>query len=195
MKRIIVAGTGTGVGKTVVSAILAMALKADYWKPIECGKSDTHKVQKWIETSTHRPSYRFKAPLSPHAAAQLENIRIVQERIKIPHVERALIIETVGGVFTPLAENLVSLDLFKQWDASWIVVSKHYLGSINQTLLTLEALKKAGVDILGIVFNGKPNPASESAILKISNVPFFARVLPEFFIRAKTIKKYAEQFS
>jgi dethiobiotin synthetase len=195
MTRIVVAGTGTGVGKTVVSAILATALKADYWKPIECGKSDTRKVQKWIETHTHRPAYRFKAALSPHAAAELEHVTIVPESIKIPYSDRSLIIETVGGVFTPITQSLVSLDLFKQWDAEWVIVSRHYLGSINHTLLTIEALKRERVSILGIVFNGKPNLASESAILKISGVRFFARVLPEFFIRKKTIQKYAEQFS
>lgn len=194
MKRIIVAGAGTGVGKTVVSAILAQLLRADYWKPIECGKSDTRTVQKWLTSNIHRPAYVLKAPLSPHQAARMENIHIDIDRIQMPHVTGPLIIETVGGVFTPLQENLVSLDLFKKWDAEWVVVSQHYLGSINHTLLTLEVLKKAGVSILGLIFNGKPNTASESAILQISGVPLLARLLPEFFINRFTIQKYAKQW-
>lgn len=197
MHKFIVAGSGTGVGKTVVSAILTKLLSGDYWKPIQCGleeKSDTNIIKSLVDTNkhqVHQPSFSLKAPLSPHQAAKLENTYIDLNKITLPRHVRPLIIETVGGIFTPLTSNFLSVDLFKSWNGPWIVVSRHYLGSINHTLLTLFALKEKKVPILGIIFNGHLNPESEKVILEISQVPFLGRVLFEERINAETIQKYS----
>lgn len=140
----------------------------------------------------HRPAYSFQAPLSPHHAARLENRAICMEDIVPPQTTRPLIIEGCGGIFVPLTPKLLIFDLFKSWNCPWIVVSKHYLGSINHTLLTLHALKQHNIAITGIVFNGLPNPDSESAILEISKVPVLGRLLPEPNINPQTIQRYAK---
>lgn len=199
--KIMVAGSGTGVGKTIVSAILTTILKGDYWKPIQCGEeeqSDTARMRSLVDTHHHHihsPAYSLKAPLSPHHAARLENILIDIKTIFPPQTMRHLIIEGVGGVFVPLTTNTLSFDLFKLWDCRWMIVSKHYLGSINHTLLTIDALRRHHVAIAGIIFNGKPNLESEAAIVNMSKLPVIGRLLPEKNITMQTIQKYAQQWS
>lgn len=193
MPNFIVAGCGTNVGKTVVAAILTKLFDGVYWKPIECGESDTVTLQR-LKQRVYPPKYRLKAPLSPHHAARLENRIIDVNDFKMPEVERPLIIESVGGVLVPLTRNVLSLALFKQWQCQWIIVSKHYLGSINHTLLSLQALKQHRVSIAGIIFNGTPNLDSESAILEIGKIPLLGRILPEKTINMQTIQKYAIQW-
>lgn len=200
MFKIMVAGIGTDVGKTVVSAILTMLVKGDYWKPIQCGdeeSSDTATMKRWLDPTKHTifpPAYSLKAPLSPHHAARLENTLIPLDAITLPQTTRPLIIEGVGGIFVPLTPKITSLELFKTWDCQWVIVSKHYLGSINHTLLTLETLKKHDLPILGIIFNGEPNPDSELAILEISQVPVLGRLLPEAHLNPQTIQRYVNQW-
>lgn len=200
MPNIMVAGTGTDIGKTVVSAILTTLLKGDYWKPIQCGTpthSDTATMQKLIDVQQHEihlPVYALKAPLSPHHAARLENITIDIESIIPPLTTRPLIIEGVGGVYVPLTTRTLSIDLFKLWDCRWILVSKHELGSINHTLLTCEALKSHRVSLAGIIFNGQPSVDSEAAILEISGLPLIGRLFPEAEINRQTIQRYAKQW-
>ncbi len=200
MRKIMVAGIGTDVGKTIVSAILTTLFKGDYWKPIQCGEdenSDTATMKKWIDPtrhSIHPPAYCLQAPLSPHHAARLENISIHLESIILPQTTQPLIIEGVGGILVPLTPKISTLDLFKSWDCQWVIVSKHYLGSINHTLLTLDVLKRACLPILGIIFNGDISPESESAILEISQVPALARLLPEANVNPQIIQRYAQQW-
>lgn len=197
--KILVAGIGTDVGKTIVSAVLTTLLNGDYWKPIESGiqwgeESDVDVMRSLLDSKKHHihPSaYSFQAPLSPHHAARLEGRRINIDSITLPITKRALIIESAGGIFVPLKTNFLSIDLFKKWDCKWVVVSRHYVGSINHTLLTINALKQQGIDIAGIVFNGEENPDSESAIIENSKVAFLGRLLPESFISPKTIQRYA----
>lgn len=192
MDKIIVAGIGTDVGKTIVSAILTTCLHGEYWKPVQCGSdNDSDTLKKW-RIPVHESTYSLKAPLSPHHAASLENISICLERIVPPITTRPLIIESAGGIFVPLTEKILSFDLFRTWDASWVVVSRHYVGSINHTLLTLDALKRNNISIAGIVFNGEPNPASENAILEFEKVKVLGRLLPEPFINLETIQRYAK---
>lgn len=198
MKKIIVVGIGTGVGKTVVSAILATCLQGDYWKPVQCGDekdSDTARVKNLIDTSmcaVHEPAYSLKGPFSPHHAARLENISIIPEKIIPPQTQRPLIIESAGGIFVPLTTKILSFDVFKSWNIAWVVVSRHYLGSINHTLLTIDALKRRNISIAGLIFNGLPNDDSEGAILEFSQVPILGRLLPESKIKPKTIQRYAK---
>lgn len=200
MRKIIVAGIGTGVGKTIVSAILTLLYEGDYWKPIQCGderKSDTVTLKKWLGNRTmtlHPPAYSFHASLSPHHAARLENYPVKLEAIVPPATSRPLIIESVGGILVPLTTKILSIDLFKSWDCQWILVSKHYLGSINHTLLSIEALQQRHIPILGLIFNGKPDPDSETAILGISKIPLLGRLLPETYFDQQTLHKYVKQW-
>lgn len=191
MQRIIVAGIGTEVGKTVVSAILTTLLDGEYWKPIQCGDEG---IAPLIKQRIHPPAYSLKAAVSPHHAARLENISICPELIQLPETTRPLIIESVGGIFVPLSKKILTIDLFEKWKARWVVVSRHYLGSINHTLLTLEALKQRKLSIAGLIFNGEPNPDSEAAILELSGIPFLGRVLPEANLNLQTIERYAKQW-
>ncbi len=198
MKGIIIAGIGTGVGKTVVAATLTTCLQGEYWKPIECGDiedSDTAIVEKLIDKSIypiHQPAYSFQDPVSPHQAARQANISICMENIVLPQTTRPLIIESVGGIFVPLNMKNLTFDLLKSWNMNWIVVSRHYLGSINHTLLTLDTLRRNNIAIAGVIFNGYPNPDSENAILEFSQVPFLCRLLPESNIDSQTIQRYAK---
>lgn len=200
MTKIIVAGSGTGVGKTVIAAILATLLKGDYWKPIQCGEgeeSDIDAMQQLLDPTLHHihsPAYSLKAPLSPHHAARLEKRSIHLESISPPQTAAPLIIEGVGGVYVPLTVKALTIDLFKPWNCRWVIVSKHYLGSINHTLLTIDALKRHRVSIAGIIFNGEPNSDSEAAIMEISGLPLLGRLLPEQHIDRQTIQRYAKQW-
>ncbi|MCE5316574.1 MAG: dethiobiotin synthase [Parachlamydia sp.] len=192
MTKIIVAGNGTDVGKTIVSAILTTLLKGDYWKPVQSGCPDSEKIAAWIERERiHSAVYTFQEPLSPHHAARLENRSIQLDAIVPPQTVRPLIIESVGGVLVPLTNTHTTLDLFQSWMCKWVVVSRQYLGSINHTLLTLEMLKQRHISIAGVIFNGEPNPDSEAAILEISQLPMLARLYPEKEFDKKTIQRYA----
>ncbi|MBA3239229.1 MAG: dethiobiotin synthase [Parachlamydiaceae bacterium] len=201
MLKIIIAGTGPDVGKTVVSAILTTLLNGSYWKPIQCGRkeeSDTATMHDLIDSYKHKiypPKYSLDAPLSPHHAARLEGISIDASSIVPPETTSPLIVEGVGGIFVPLTTKILTIDLFSSWkDCLWILVSNHYIGSINHTLLTVEALKRRQVSIAGLIFNGKPNPDSEEAILDMTQLPLLERLLPEKYIALKTIKRYANQW-
>lgn len=200
MNNIIVAGSDTDVGKTVVAAILTTLFEGDYWKPVQCGNeedSDTATMKKLLNTTKHKiwePTYSFKAPVSPHHAARLENTVIDLDAIIPPHTQRPLIIEGVGGIFVPLTLKALTYDLFKMWNCQWVLVSNHYVGSINHTLLTIEALKRQNTPLMGLIFNGKPNPDSEAAILEFSQLPCLARIVPETTINQTTIQRYAQQW-
>lgn len=195
-----VAGIGTDVGKTVVSAILAKIFHADYWKPIQSGNeelSDGAKIASWLKDENHHiheTTYSLQAPLSPHHAARKENIKIAFEAFKVPTTKKNLIIEGVGGVLVPISLHHHTLELFKSWNCQWVIVSKHYLGSINHTLLTAEILKLNKIPILGLVFNGLQNKDTEDAILEMTKLPLLGRLFQEPQINTKTLQKYVTQW-
>ncbi len=200
MKKIFVTGIGTEIGKTVVSAILVEALKADYWKPIQAGdleNSDTIKVKNLIsnsETVFYPESYRLNRPASPHAAAAIDNVTIELRKILLPETQKNIIIEGAGGLMVPLNDNDMMIDLIKHLNAEVVLVSKHYLGSINHTILSIEALKQRGMRITGIVFNGKSNPGTEDIILKYTGIKLLGKLDEEESITRETIKIYSEKF-
>lgn len=160
-----ITGIGTGVGKTLVSAILTEALDADYWKPIQAGfaeGTDALQVSQWLsnpDKKIQQEIYKLKLPASPHIAAREEGIVISLEQIKAAfdrlclESRRPLIIEGAGGLLVPLNESQTLLDLLKILDVPVIVVSRNYLGSINHSLLTANSLKQAGAKLAGWVFN------------------------------------------
>lgn len=196
MNTLFITGIGTDVGKTVVSAIVSEALKADYWKPIQAGElshSDSHKIEELIsntQSKIFKTSYALKTPMSPHAAAEIDGITIETKKIIKPITENNLVIEGAGGLLVPVNDSETILDLIKS-DYKVIVVSKHYLGSINHTLLTIELLKTRGLAIAGIIFNGNEVNTSERIIEKMTNVPILGRINDEKIIDKAVIKKYA----
>ena len=201
MRNIFVAGIGTDVGKTVVSAVLTQALKADYWKPIQTGAefdNDTERVKKLVTNNSsvfHPEAYCFKASMSPHAAAKAENLRINLENIKLPQTKNTLIIEGAGGLFVPLNEKHFVIDLIKKFNAETILVVQNYLGSINHTMLSIEALKSRNINILGIIISGIENVLSEEIIFQQSGLKLLGRIHKEGNITSDTIKKYEAEFS
>lgn len=193
-----VTAIGTDSGKTLVSAILTEALQADYWKPVQSGGSegrDVETVAKLINnghTLLYQESYLLSKPLSPHAAAKEEGIRIELDRILLPQNNgNHLVIEGAGGVLAPLNEKDFVIDLAVKFDAEIILVSNHYLGSINHTLLTVEAIKNRNLKVKGIIFNGTPNSETEEIILKHSGYKCLLRILPEEKIDQETVTRYA----
>lgn len=178
----IITGIGTDVGKTVVSAIFAQALNATYWKPVQAGdldNSDSIKVNNWTdeEVTVLHEAFRLTEPMSPHAAATIDGLKIDEDSIRFPEASGNLIVEGAGGLLVPVNnDGLLYADLFKKWGLPVIVVSRHYLGSINHTLLTLEVLKARGIPVEGIVFVGAENKATESIIIKVTGVKMITRI-------------------
>lgn len=191
-----ITGIGTDVGKTVASAILVEALNADYWKPIQAGDldyTDTMKVQALVSNTAtvfHPETYRLSRPISPHAAAATDKIKIDIQNIILPETSNTLIIEGAGGVMVPLNDEFLVIDLIKKFQAEVILVSSNYLGSINHTLLTIEALKNRNIPIAGIIFNGKPNKLSEEYILRFTGLKCLLAIEEEKKIDKEIISKY-----
>lgn len=177
-----ITGIGTEIGKTLVSAIVTEYLQADYWKPVQSGDlhwTDTMKVQSLISNTKsvfHPERHRLNAPLSPHASAALDGVQIKLSDFTLPQTSNHLVVEGAGGLMVPLNEHDVLLDLIQQLQIPVMLVSRNYLGSINHTLLSFEALKQRNIPIAGIVFNGEPNPASESFIENYTQLPVLFRV-------------------
>jgi len=169
-KPIFITGIGTDVGKTIVSAIITEALQADYWKPVQAGdldNSDTIKVKSMVSnpvTVFHKEAYRLNQPFSPHKAADLDGIEIDLKKIKQPKTDNQLVIEGAGGLMVPLNNKHLVIDLIEKLNPDVILVSRNYLGSINHTLLSVEALLNRGLNISAIVFNGDADQYTEDII-------------------------------
>ena len=180
-KKYLVTGIGTDVGKTVVSAIITQALEDDYWKPIQSGElenSDSHKINGLTNDCVNiiPERYRLTEPLSPHASAAIDGVQLQLSELTLPESNRNLLVEGAGGLMVPINDTDLLIDAFKQWNLPVIIVSRHYVGSINHTLLTIEALQNRGITIKGLVFVGDENTATESFILNHTKVPFLMRV-------------------
>ena len=197
--KLFITGIGTDVGKTIASAIITEALEADYWKPVQAGdlqNSDSQKVKSFLsneKTVIHPNSYALNTPASPHLAAELDGIVIDLKKIIEPKTENHLVVEGAGGVFVPLNSNDCVIDLI-QSDYKVIVVSRHYLGSINHTLLTIEAMQNRKIAVAGIVFSGNENKATEEIILSKTGVKCIGRIEQEPYFDKNVIKEYADRF-
>jgi dethiobiotin synthetase len=167
---IFVTGIGTDVGKTIVSAILVEKLQADYWKPIQSGdldNSDTMKVEALISnpiSKFHPEAFRLTQPFSPHKSAALDGVNINLDDISLPKTNNQLVIEGAGGLMVPLNDSHFVIDLIRKFDAEVVLVVKHYLGSINHTLLSLELLKQRKIKVKAVVYNGNSDEYSEKVI-------------------------------
>ncbi len=202
--KLFITGIGTDVGKTIASAIITQSLEADYWKPVQAGdldNSDSHKIQKLTSTVTSSAverqifenSYKLNTPASPHLAAEIDGITIDLKKIIEPSTDNHLVIEGAGGILVPLNDNDCIIDLIKE-DYKVILVSRHYLGSINHTLLTFEALKSRNIPVAGIVFSGDENKASEEIILSKTKAKYIGRIENEPYFDQNVIQYYADKF-
>ena len=199
MKKYIIAGIGTNIGKTVTSAVLVEALHADYWKPVQSGnlnETDADFVRKYAKNhqTVFPEAFLLKEPVSPHLAAKLESKVIDIEQIKLVNTNNHLIVETAGGLLSPLSEKYLCIDLIKELQLSVILVSMNYLGSINHTLLSIEALKQRNIPIEGIIFCGDPNFETERFILEYSKIPLLGKIPFTDNLTQEFISEQAKQF-
>jgi dethiobiotin synthetase len=200
MRKIFVTGIGTGIGKTIASAIITEALQADYWKPVQAGLeegTDTETIKKLVsnsKTKIHPEAFRLKMPASPHAAAAAENVTIKIKDLELPNTTNNIVIEGAGGLMVPLNDKELMIDFIQELNAEVILVVRHYLGSINHTLLSLAALRSRKIPVIGIVFNGEPNEMSEKVILSFFPVSVIGRIKEEINFNTSVISAYAEKF-
>lgn len=197
--QFIIAGIGTEIGKTLISAIFRQGMQADYWKPVQSGNPEEADAL-FIGQMTRVPegkiwdsSYMLTQPLSPHTAGEIDGIRISLDHIQLPLTERSLIVELAGGLMVPLNESETNLDLIAHIALPVILVSKNYLGSINHTLLSYEILKAKQIPIAGIVFNGPANASGERFILQHTGLKVLLRVPELAQINPEIIQEYAQQ--
>jgi len=201
MRKIFITGIGTGVGKTIVSAIVTEALQADYWKPLQTGYGegkDSDTIRNLIsnkKTIIHPEAYCLAKPASPFAAAEEEGIKIEIKNIVLPKTDNILVIEGAGGLMVPINEDELMIDMIEQWDAEVILVSQNYLGSINHTMLSCMALADRNLKVLGIAYNGEDNLMAERSILSFCDYPVIGRIKPENIFTPEKILAYSNRFS
>lgn len=190
-----VTAIGTDSGKTVVSSILCEALEADYWKPVQAGlPRDTESVMHLVtnnRTKFHPEQYLLETPASPHAAARIEGVNIELASFALPSTRNTLIIEGAGGCLVPLNEKDFIIDVAQLFQSEVILVSNLYLGSINHTLLTAEALRRRNINVRGLIFNGDSNDESERIILSHTGFNCLLRIKHEPEMNAQVVKSYA----
>lgn len=177
-----VTGTDTGVGKTLLSALLVAALDRRYWKPIQtgaCEGTDRAAVTKWAGVpaeSTYPEAFLFDPPVSPHLAAEQQGVRIDLQKIRRPADSHRIVIEGAGGVMVPINEGALMIDLIRHLQSPVVVAARAALGTINHTLLTVAALRNANVELAGVVMTGKENSDNRRAIERYGNVPVIGTI-------------------
>lgn len=170
--KIFITGTGTDIGKTIVSSWICAHTGYDYFKPIQSGdldNTDSDKVERLAAVKVHKEIYRFSNPLSPHIASKLENISIDIQKIKLPKSNN-LIIEGAGGVLVPINQENYVIDIIKKFASPVIIVASTNLGTINHTLLTIEALRKRSIEILGVIMYGDENIENNLSIANYGKI-------------------------
>ena len=185
-RRCVVVGTDTGVGKTVVSALLSRGLGATYWKPIQCGLPPLSPEPGDRDTVRHLAqlpdrcllpeAYRLGLPASPHTAAAREGVAISRERLALPAVEGPLVVEPAGGLLVPLSRSLLQIELLRDWGLPAVLVTRTGLGTLNHTLLSLEALAARRIAVLGLVLNGPPHDDNRRTLAAITGLPLLAQL-------------------
>ncbi len=189
--RLVVCGTDTDVGKTVVSALLVQGLSASYWKPVQCGLDgggDCDRLREWLQLPEPRllpEAYRLAAPVSPHWAAELEGARagvtggpIEPSRLALPAVAGALVVECAGGLLVPLRRDRLQIEQIQAWGLPVLLVARSGLGTLNHTLLSLEALAQRRIPVLGLVLNGPPHADNPRTLAALGGVPLLACLPP-----------------
>jgi dethiobiotin synthetase len=182
--QLVVCGTDTDVGKTVVSALLVQGLGAHYWKPVQSGLEaggDSGRVQRLLDLPPERvwpEAYRLTAPVSPHWAAERDGLSIDPARLALPGWDGALVVETAGGLLVPLRRNWLQIDQIAVWGLPVLLVARSGLGTLNHTLLSLEALERRSIPVLGLVLNGEPHPDNPRTLAALGGVPVLAELPP-----------------
>jgi dethiobiotin synthetase len=181
MSRYIITGTDTDAGKTVIAAGLAGHLGARYWKPVQAGLEGETDSEAVARLSGGRAvvlpeAYRLVTPCSPHEAARIDGVTIDPARLALPEGEGPLVVEGAGGALVPVRDDLLYADLFATWGLPVVVVARTLLGTINHSLLTLEALRARGIAVHGVVFSGDANAHSEEAIVRFGAVRHLGRL-------------------
>lgn len=200
VRRVFVTGTDTGVGKTVVAAALVRAWQGAYWKPVQTGLAeetgDSAVVARLAGIGPerlHPPRYALQAPLSPQAAAALENQSLSLEAFDPPNPidHRPLVIEGAGGVMVPLTDDALMIDLIVRLAAPVVIVARSTLGTVNHTLLTLAALRARAVTVAGVILNGPPNPGNRAALEQFGRVRILAELPPQQPLDAASLARFA----
>lgn len=197
MKGLFVTGTGTGVGKTVVAACLAKALGADYWKPVQTGwpeDDDAALIARLTGRPAHPNTYCFKMPRSPHEAAAAEGAMIDLGRFHLPETAHPLVVEGAGGVLVPLNDAHTMADLMLCLGLPVVLVAATALGTINHSLLSLEALRARGIPVLGVILDGLPDAPNRAAIETFGRVRILGHLPPVDTLDAESINRLAVQF-
>ena len=182
MTRFLVTGTDTDVGKTVFAAGLAGALGAYYWKPVQAGvdpegdKETVARLGGIPKTHILPEAYRLRTPASPHLAARIDGVEVCLDKLTLPQVDGPLVVEGAGGVLVPVSETLLMADLFAYWQLPVILCARTALGTINHSLLSIEALRRRGVPLAGIAFIGDPHEENERIIPQLAKVPSLGRL-------------------
>ena len=183
--RLVVCGTDTDVGKTVVSALLVQGLGASYWKPVQSGVDpdggDRGTVAALLKLPPERlipEAYRLSQPVSPHWAAERDGVRIEPERLSLPGGDGPLVVETAGGLLVPLRRDWLQIDQIRRWRLPVLLVARSGLGTLNHTLLSVEALRQRGIPLLGVVLNGPIHPDNPRTLAALSGVEVLAELPP-----------------
>jgi dethiobiotin synthetase len=180
--RVVVCGTDTDVGKTVVSAWLVQGLRATYWKPVQSGLDgggDSQRVQQLLALPASRvlpEAYRLHQPVSPHWAAEQDGVSIDPARLALPQVQGALVIETAGGLLVPLRRDWLQIEQLQRWGLPVLLVGRSGLGTLNHCLLSLEALNRRQIPVLGLVLNGPLHPDNPRTLEAIGGVPVLGQL-------------------
>jgi dethiobiotin synthetase len=182
--QLVVCGTDTDVGKTVVSAMLVQGLGAHYWKPVQSGLEDggdSGRVRQLLELPPERvlrEAYRLQAPVSPHWAAERDGLTIDPARLVLPALEGPLVVETAGGLLVPLRRDWLQIDQIVCWSLPVVLVARSGLGTLNHTLLSLEALARRSIPVLGLILNGVPHSDNPRTLTALGGVPVLAELPP-----------------
>ncbi len=175
--KFIICGTDTDIGKTLISSFFVKGLNSFYWKPIQSGiesQTDSQTVEKLAQVSKEKiikEAYVFTKPLS---AAEIDQKAINFDKLRLPKVQGSLIIETAGGLMVPITRNFLQIDQIKEWNLPVILVCKSSLGTLNHTLLSIEALKRRNIEILGLVVNGEKHLDNPKTLVDFSGIPLIA---------------------
>ena len=191
--KFIICGTDTGIGKTLISSFFVRGLNSFYWKPIQSGiesETDSQTVEKLAQVSREKiikEAYVFTKPLSPHWAAEIDKKTINFDMLRLPKVKGSLIVETAGGLMVPITRNFLQIDQIKRWNLPVILVCKSSLGTLNHTLLSIEALKRRNIEILGLVVNGEKHLDNPKTLFEFSGIP----IITEFpYVKKVDLKSF-----
>jgi dethiobiotin synthetase len=181
---LVICGTDTDVGKTVVSSLVVQGLGATYWTPVQSGLEgggDSGRLQALLQLPAERllpEAYRLQTPVSPHWAAELEGITIDPARLALPAVAGALVVETAGGLLVPLRRDWLQIDQLATWGLPVLLVARSGLGTLNHTLLSVEALRQRSIPLLGLVLNGPLHPDNPTTLAALAQAPVLAQLPP-----------------